>query len=63
MKRKPLTFEVVTTDEGRIAVKTQIRKNGHWYTACEIWCIPSRFNAGELATIISEYLNDREKNS
>lgn len=62
-KRKALHYEVVFQRErgfGGFAVKTQLRKNGKFYTAAETFCIPGRLDAKGMAELIADTLNERE---
>ena len=60
-KKKQLIYEVVKEDDSVWAVKTQLTKNGHWYTAAETFCIPGRLDAKEMAETIAQCLNHRER--
>lgn len=51
-----MKFETVKTEDG-FAVKTQIRKNGRWYVAAEVFCIPGLGDAKEIANIVTSALN------
>jgi hypothetical protein len=51
-------FEAVKTPDGW-EVKTQIRKNGQWYTAADTHCIPGFLDAKEMAESIAFGLNAR----
>lgn len=61
MKHKPLKFEVVRKTGGDIDVVTQIKKNGHWYTAATCFAVVGHNNAQEIAEFIAESLNCREQ--
>jgi hypothetical protein len=54
MKKK---YQAVVQTDGQCAVKTQIRKNGHWYTVAETYAV-SATNAQEMAEVIAEALNN-----
>lgn len=66
-RRKKLHFEVVRIEESdkdaTIEVRTQIQKNGHWYTAADCYGIPSSngLDAWECAQFIADKLNEREE--
>ena len=59
--KKKLKFEAVKNEDGSMSVKARLRESGNWYTACDTFCVPYRFNAGELAEIIAKALNEREE--
>ena len=54
MKKK---YQAVVQTDGQCAVKTQIRKNGHWYTVAETYAVGGT-SAKEMAEVVAKALNN-----
>lgn len=50
-------FEVVKMDDGSFEVKYQPRKNGKWFTAADVYCIPEIGTTTDVGQIIADALN------